>query len=83
MLPSTEYCKKPKYLIGTEKGTIMLATKKPKKNVELNQNNTYGGEGSQKHMGPVYSIQRNPFNPRYFMSVGDWGVNVVLKDLGR
>lgn len=34
-------------------------------------------------MGVISSIQRNPFNPWYFMSVGDWTVNVNLLDLGR
>lgn len=32
----------PKFLFGTELGSIMLATKKPKKNVEINYNNSYG-----------------------------------------
>lgn len=76
MLLNMELYNKPKYLIGTEKGSMMLATKKPKKTVELNQYNVYGGDGNQRHLGPVYAIQRNPFNPRYFLSVGDWGVNV-------
>lgn len=67
----------PKYLIGTETGAIMLATKKPKKNVEINFNNSYGLENVGRHMGPVTRIQRNPFNPRFFMSVGDWSVNVM------
>lgn len=73
----------PKYLVGTETGSIMLATKKPKKNVEINFNNSYGLEPVGRHMGPVTRIQRNPFNPRFFMSVGDWSVNVGLLDLGR
>jgi dynein intermediate chain 2 len=66
----------PKYLVGTETGTIMLATKKPKRNVEINFNNSYGLESMGRHMGPVTRIQRNPFNPRFFLSVGDWSVNV-------
>jgi len=65
----------PKYLMGTEKGSIMLATKKPKKNCEINFNTSYGIELG-RHLGPVYSIQRNPVFPRFFMSVGDWSVNV-------
>lgn len=73
----------PKYLVGTETGTIMLATKKPKKSVEINFNNSYGLESVGRHMGPITRIQRNPFNPRFFMSVGDWSVNVRLADLGR
>lgn len=65
----------PKYLMGTEKGSIMLATKKPKKNCEINFNTSYGIELG-RHLGPVYSIMRNPVYPRFFMSVGDWSVNV-------
>ena len=65
----------PKYLIGTERGSIMLATKKPKKNVEINFNTSYGLEMG-RHLGPVYGVMRNPFNYRYFLSVGDWSVSV-------
>lgn len=66
----------PKYLIGTEMGSIMLATKKPKKSVEINYNNSYGLEKAGRHLGPVTSIKRNPLFPRFFMSIGDWQVNV-------
>ena len=65
----------PKYLIGTEKGSVMLATKKPKKNCEINYNTSYGLEMG-RHLGPVYSLMRNPLYPRYFMSVGDWSVKI-------
>lgn len=53
----------PKYLIGTEMGSIMLATKKPKKSVEINYNNSYGLEKAGRHLGPVTSIKRNPLFP--------------------
>lgn len=65
----------PKYLIGTEKGSIMLANKKPKKAAELNYNVSYGLQVG-RHLGPIYSIKRNPTNLKYFMSVGDWSVNI-------
>lgn len=65
----------PKYLIGTEKGSIMLANKKPKKAAELNYNVSYG-LNIGRHLGPIYSIKRNPTNLKYFMSVGDWSVNL-------
>jgi hypothetical protein len=54
----------------------MLATKKPKKNVEINYTNSYGIESVGRHLGPVTKIQRNPSYARYFMSVGDWTVQV-------
>ena len=59
----------------------MLATKKPKKNVEINYTNSYGIESLGRHLGPVTKIQRNPFNPRFFMSVGDWTVGLVGRNL--
>lgn len=65
----------PKYLIGTEKGSIMLANKKPKKSAELNYNVSYG-LNIGRHLGPIYSIKRNPTFLKYFMSVGDWSVNL-------
>lgn len=34
----------PKYLIGTETGSIILIAKKPKKNAEINFVNCYGIE---------------------------------------
>ena len=71
----------PKYLIGTELGSIMLATKKPKKKVEINYYNSFGLTGTGRHLGPVYRIKRNPFNPRFFMSIGDWSVNIFEDEL--
>lgn len=66
----------PKYLIGTELGSIVLVTKKPKKAVEINYNNCYGIENNSWHFGAINSIKRNPFYPRFFASFGDWCVNV-------
>jgi dynein intermediate chain 2 len=62
-----------KFLVGTEQGTILTANKKPKKAVEITSR--YGLEGG-RHLGPVYSISRSIPNNRYFLSVGDWSVNV-------
>ena len=45
-----------KFLIGTESGSILVANKKPKKNVEIT--GRYGLE-SGRHLGPVSSIHRN------------------------
>lgn len=33
------------------------------------------------HQGPVYSIARNPFFPKYFMSIGDWTARIWYEDL--
>lgn len=45
-----------KFLIGTELGSILTANKKPKKEIEITTK--YGLE-SGRHLGPVYSINRN------------------------
>merc|ERR1711907_373731 len=33
------------------------------------------------HCGPVYGLQRNPFFPKYFLSVGDWTVRLWNEEL--
>lgn len=71
----------PKYLIGTESGAIVLATKKPKKTAEINFNSCYGVEGVGRHLGPTFRIARNPFFPRYFLSLGDWSVHLWEDDI--
>lgn len=32
------------------------------------------------HHGPVYGLRRNPFNPKYFLSIGDWTARVWTDD---
>ena len=39
------------------------------------------GTSYHGHHGPVYSLERNPFNPKYFMSIGDWSARVWMEDL--
>jgi len=64
-------------------GSIMVANKKPKKNVEIT--GRFGIE-SGRHLGPCLSINRSPPNPKYFMTVGDWSAKVykfnIIIDLG-
>lgn len=67
-----------KYLLGTEQGVVAT----------LNARNRKGPSGgvsftskSGKHHGPIYSIERNPFLPRYFMTVGDWTARMWTEDL--
>lgn len=67
----------PKYLIGTERGSIMLASKKPRNNASLSHASSFGVEMG-RHLGPIYSIKRNPVYPSYFLSVGDWSASVIL-----
>ena len=71
-----------KYLVGTEEGVCMNLTKKPKKPVEMG--GWFGAEdhgGQQPHHGPVYSIKRNSFHPKYFLTVGDWTMKIWVEEL--
>lgn len=65
----------PKYLIGTEKGSIMSGYKRQNLNATIYFNTSWGVKMG-RHLGPVYSIKRNHALPNYFMSVGDWSVSV-------
>lgn len=65
-----------KYLVGTEQGYIVQATKK--KSVEITQR--FGVENG-KHHGPVYALQRNPGHTKYFLSVGDWSAKIWSEEL--
>ena len=56
-----------KFLIGTERGTIIVANKKLKKPVET----SYRLGWEQRHLGPIYAIVRNMQFPKVFMSIGD------------
>jgi len=64
-----------KFMVGCEPGTIMSCNRKAKtpaeKIVAL-----YTG-----HLGPVYSLQRNPFFPKNFLSVGDWKARIWSEDI--
>jgi len=57
-------------MVGTEQGTVMSCNRKAKtpadKIVAL-----YPG-----HWGPIYALQRNPFFPKNFLTVGDWTARV-------
>eukprot|EP01112_Ceratiomyxa_fruticulosa_P014830 TRINITY_DN4297_c0_g1_i3.p1 TRINITY_DN4297_c0_g1~~TRINITY_DN4297_c0_g1_i3.p1 ORF type:complete len:588 (+),score=110.60 TRINITY_DN4297_c0_g1_i3:166-1929(+) len=64
-----------KYLVGTEQGLVVTCTRKVKGAGERIVQ-TYSG-----HHGPIYSVQRNPFFPRYFLTVGDWSAKVWNEDL--
>lgn len=66
-----------KYLIGTEQGYILQASKRPNKPVEIQHR--FGYE-SGKHHGPVYALKRNPGHSKYFMSIGDWSAKIWSED---
>jgi len=71
-----------KYLVGTEHGITLSCNKKPKKAVEVGA--WFGSEdrgGYGRHFGPVYSVKRNPFNPKFFLTVGDWCAKMWMEEL--
>ena len=57
-----------KFLVGTEQGKVVSCNRKAK-NPADRLGTVYEG-----HCGPVYALQRNPFFPKYFMTIGDWTV---------
>lgn len=64
-----------KFMAGTERGTIISCNRKAKTPTEKIIA-VYPG-----HIGPVYSIQRNPFFPKNFLSVGDWTARIWSEDI--
>lgn len=71
-----------KYLVGTEEGVCLSLNKKPKKPVEVS--GWFGATdhgGQYPHYGPIYSVKRNMFHPKYFLTVGDWGAKIWLEEL--
>jgi len=64
-----------KFMVGTEQGLIISCNRKAKTPAEKIVC-TYPG-----HYGPVYSLQRNPFFPKNFLSIGDWTARVWSEDI--
>eukprot|EP00928_Gymnodinium_smaydae_P081400 TRINITY_DN64938_c0_g1_i1.p1 TRINITY_DN64938_c0_g1~~TRINITY_DN64938_c0_g1_i1.p1 ORF type:complete len:619 (+),score=158.15 TRINITY_DN64938_c0_g1_i1:248-1858(+) len=71
-----------KFLVGSEHGITLACTKKPKKAVEVG---TWFGQeergGYGKHFGPVYSVKRNPFQTKYFLTAGDWCAKLWIEEM--
>jgi dynein intermediate chain 2 len=72
-----------RYLVGTEQGTCLLADRKAGKGKDDSTKAVKGlfGIGEGRHLGPVTSIQRNPFNSKYFLTIGDWSCRVWFEDI--
>lgn len=64
-----------KFLVGTEQGKIVACNRKAK-NPSDRIGSVYEG-----HCGPVYALSRNPFFPKYFMTIGDWTVRLWNEDI--
>lgn len=64
-----------KFMVGTEQGSVMSCNRKAKtpgeKIVAI-----YPG-----HHGPIYSLQRNPFFPKNFLTIGDWTARIWSEDI--
>ena len=69
-----------KFLCGTDIGLILLINKRVAATSKSSDITKYGYE-SGKHHGPLMSVKRNPFLPKYFLSVGDWTAKVWFDDL--
>lgn len=64
-----------KYMIGTEQGTVLSCNRKGKLQEKIGSN-TFNG-----HHGPVYTVQRNPQHPKYFLTVGDWTARLWCEEI--
>ncbi|CAJ1054150.1 dynein intermediate chain 2%2C axonemal isoform X1 [Xyrichtys novacula] len=64
-----------KFMVGTEQGLVVSCNRKAKTPAEK-MVCTYEG-----HHGPVYALQRNPFFPKNFLTVGDWTARIWSEDI--
>ncbi|XP_065175345.1 dynein intermediate chain 3, ciliary-like [Sycon ciliatum] len=64
-----------KFMVGTEQGSIITCNRKGKTPADKIAGYFYG------HYGPVYTVQRNPFVPKNFLSIGDWTCRMWSEDI--
>ncbi|XP_028675444.2 dynein axonemal intermediate chain 2-like [Erpetoichthys calabaricus] len=64
-----------KFMVGTEQGMVVSCNRKAKTPGEKIVC-TYSG-----HHGPIYALQRNPFFPKNFLTVGDWTARIWSEDI--
>ncbi|XP_068833628.1 dynein axonemal intermediate chain 2 [Capricornis sumatraensis] len=63
-----------KFMVGTEQGVVISCNRKGKTPAEKIVC-TFSG-----HHGPIYALQRNPFYPKNFLTVGDWTARIWSED---
>ncbi|XP_005412284.1 PREDICTED: dynein intermediate chain 2, axonemal isoform X1 [Chinchilla lanigera] len=63
-----------KFMVGTEQGIVVSCNRKAKTQAEKIVC-TFSG-----HHGPIYALQRNPFYPKNFLTVGDWTARIWSED---
>ncbi|NXP39298.1 DNAI2 protein, partial [Leiothrix lutea] len=64
-----------KFLVGTEQGIIVSCNRDAKTPPEKIANIF------RSHIGAVYTVTRNPFFPKVFLSVGDWTARIWTEEL--
>ncbi|XP_002735265.1 dynein intermediate chain 3, ciliary-like [Saccoglossus kowalevskii] len=64
-----------KFMVGTEQGCVISCNRKAKTPAEKIVA-VYNA-----HLGPIYSLQRNPFFPKNFLTVGDWTARIWSEDI--
>jgi len=64
-----------KFMIGSEQGKIAACSRKGKTPADK------VGNIWDAHCGPVYALQRNPYYPKFYLTVGDWSVKVWNEEI--
>ncbi|XP_051490777.1 dynein axonemal intermediate chain 2 [Apus apus] len=64
-----------KFMVGTEQG-IVLACNRKAKTPQEKISGTFSG-----HIGPIYALTRNPFNPKIFLTVGGWAARIWSEEI--
>uniref|UniRef100_A0A7S0V3I3 Uncharacterized protein n=1 Tax=Polytomella parva TaxID=51329 RepID=A0A7S0V3I3_9CHLO len=62
------------FMLGTEQGSIFSCNRRAKNPLDRVKYTLTG------HHGPIYGLRRNPFNSKYFLSVGDWTARIWTDD---
>lgn len=64
-----------KFMVGTEQGVVLSCNRKAKSPTDKIV------ASYSQHYGPIYALQRNPFFPKNFLTVGDWTARIWSEDL--
>ncbi|GAX76954.1 hypothetical protein CEUSTIGMA_g4401.t1 [Chlamydomonas eustigma] len=62
------------FMVGTEQGQIFSCNRKAKNPADRVKYVLAG------HHGPLFGLRRNPFNSKFFLSIGDWTARVWTDD---
>ncbi|KAF0975803.1 hypothetical protein FDP41_005130 [Naegleria fowleri] len=65
-----------KLLIGSDRGQCLIWNRKARKGGKEKVERVYLG-----HHSSAFSVQRCPFNPKYFLSIGDWTARIYHDDI--